>query len=105
MSIISIQTSPMSFSKSFGNYLPPEYEDFLTCDYCYDDDTELSINDMLYNIPWRSDFHICENCINDFLDDEGGDLGYVCPICDISLNDKETFTAHMLKEHLELGGI
>ena len=105
MSTISICTRDMRFNTSWGNYEPPEYQDYLTCDRCYDDDSEISVNDELYKISWKPDFHVCEDCIEEFLNDEYNDLEGVCPECDMVFNDKDLFTEHMLHDHLELEGI
>ena len=103
-------TSRERFNASYGNWEPAEYEDYIVCDCCgendadYDDSDRPSTSFEAYAIPWKEDYHICEDCIADFLDDEGNDLDYECPVCNRQLT-KESFADHVLNKHLTLEGV
>ena len=107
MSTQSYCTSQERYSASYGNWEPAEYDEYLSCDYCMENSGDLeepNTSMEMYAIPWKVDYHICEDCINDFLDDEGNDYDYECPVCNLQLT-KESFADHVLNKHLTLEGV
>lgn len=104
-------TSPIRFNSSYGNYEPAEYENYLVCDYCKkneDPDEDTNLTEEMYEISWDEDFHICEDCIEefllDFVNDNAIESKVFCPVCnkEFSSEDFSSFREHMLDKHLFL---
>lgn len=104
MSKISYCSRESRFNSSYGNYDPPEYTDYLECDRHTSEEQE---DHTFYVIPWKKDFHVCEDCIDDFLDDTANDclnletFEYTCPDCDAVIFGKDLFIFHLMNEHIE----
>lgn len=102
MSLVTKIIHNMYYDESYGNWLPAETENAFECDYCH---TE---NDTAYAIPWKKDFHVCEDCIDDFLDDTANDclnletFKYTCPVCDEIFDTKDEFIFHVINNHLDM---
>lgn len=114
MSTQSYCTSREKFNASYGNWEPAEYDEYLVCDCCgkngadYDDNgrpTGASTSFEAYSIPWKNDYHVCEDCIKDFLSDEGNDCEGICPVCKELLNNEDQFAEHIFDHHITLEGV
>lgn len=100
MSVTSKQISPMRFNTSFGNYLPPEYENSLQCDCCS------KIENTMNEITPLNDYHVCSDCLASWVDDmvsdasNGDDDILICTLCGENFTTSELFVAHLNFTHI-----